>query len=453
MKPRQKKLWISLFLMLCLALALPTAVSAAKAQWKTENGVRYYYGTNGKKYTGGPKKIDGKLYLFTSTGALITNQVTSYNNKLYVSNTNGVLLTKWGKVNGQTYYGTSKGYIKTGLVTYKKNIYYFNPTNGKMLKNAKKKIGSYWYYFTSSGKAVKNKIYTRNGSKYYYDSLGRLQKGVVKVGKYYYGFHKSNGKMQYGWKTFGNFTYYFDPSTGRAATGWKTIAGKKYYFNNYGARQTGWLVIGSKKYYLDPDNNGARVTGTKTISGKTFKFGTKGYVKYSPSGNMKITVNRKKNVVTIYDNGVPIKAMTCSVGREGHETPVGTFTIKRKNSWWWLDGPSVGQYCTHFLDSYLFHSVPMYGNAWKNPYKVDASNYNRLGKAASGGCVRLCVADAKWIYDNVPIGTTVVISDTAATPLGKPAVKKMTAGTTGADPTDTFNNPGGYNVTIKSSDK
>ena len=444
---KKKKLWVSILLMLCLLMVLPVAVSAAKAQWKTVDGVKYYYGTNGKKYTGGPKKIKKKLYLFTSDGKLITNQVTSYKNKLYV-------LTKWGKVNGKQYYGTSKGYVKTGLVTYKKNYYYANPSNGQIMKKTMKKVDGKWYYFTSSGKAVKSKVYTINGAKYYFNSKGHRKTGVVKVGKYYYGFSKSNGKMQYGWKTFGDFKYYFDPKTGKAATGWKTISGKKYYFNNYGARQTGWLVSGKKKYYLDPNDNGARVSGTVKIDGKSYKFGTKGYVKYSPSSSkLKIEVNRKKCVVTIYDNGVPIKAMTCSVGREGHETPIGTFYTQRKNSWWWLDGPSTGQYCTHFLPSYLFHSVPMYGNSWMNPYKVNATDYNRLGKPASGGCIRLAVADAKWIYDNVPLGTTVKISDNVATPLGKPAVKKMTSGTTGADPTDTFKNPGGYSVKIKANDK
>lgn len=448
---KKKNLLFSLFLMLCLVMALPTAVSAAKAQWKTEDGVRYYYGKNGKKYTGGPKKINGKLYLFTSKGALITNQVTSYKKKLYVSDKNGVLLTEWGKFRGRKYYGTSKGYIKTGFFTYNKNFYYANPSNGRLIKNTWKKIGDYWYYFTGTGKAVKNKVYTINNNKYYFDSQGHRVTGLVKINGYYYGFKKSNGKMQYGWKTFNKVKYYFDKKTGRAATdGWKTIDGKRYYFDAYGVPQTGWLVQGQKKYYLDPDNNGAAVTGKKTISGQSFDFGKGGYVNYSPSGNLRIEVNRKQCVITVYDNNIPIKAMTCSVGRAGQDTPTGVFTIRSHHAWWWLNGPSVGQYCSHFLDEYLFHSVPMYGtSSWMDPYKVEATNYNRLGQPASGGCIRLAIADAKWIYDNCGIGTVVVISDTAATPLGKPKVVKMTPGTIGADPTDDFTNPGGYSVPIR----
>lgn len=444
----KRKFWLSLCLLICLVLAFPTAASAAKAYWSTENGAKCYYGTNGKKYVGGPKKISGKLYLFNSKGELITNQVTLYKKKLYVSDKNGVLLTKWGKVNGQSYYGTSKGYVKTGLQTYKKNYYYFDTKTGRMLKNTWKKSGKYYYYFTGSGKAYKNKIATIAKERYYFDSKGRRAGTVTKVNGYYYGFGPKTGKMQYGWVKFGKFKYYFDPKTGKAAVGWKTIKGKKYYFNTYGARQTGWLVLNSKKYYLDPNNNGAMVTGKKKINGKTYNFGSKGYVKYHASGNIRVEVNRAKNVVTIYDNGIPVKAMTCSTGRSGNRTPTGTFMIQDHLAWWILDGPSYGQYCSHFLPSYLFHSVPMYGTS-RNPYNVNASDYNRLGSAASGGCVRLTVADAKWIYYNVPIGSTVIISDNAKTPLGKPAVKKMPSGTKGADPTDDFKNPQGYDVKIK----
>ena len=45
----------------------------------------------------------------------------------------------------------------------------------------------------------------------------------------------------------------------------------------------------------------------------------------------KIMVNRAANCVTVYakdNNGefsVPVKAFVCSCGREGHETPLGTF--------------------------------------------------------------------------------------------------------------------------------
>lgn len=442
----QKKKYplMSVLLFLCLLFSLSGLVSA---EWRTEDGATTYY-SNGQKVTG-LKTISKKRYLFDSNGRLITNQVTRYNNKLYVSRADGSLITGWMKYKGKNYYAASSGALKTGLCKRSGNYYYFDPSNGAMVKKNWATIGKSTYYFSSNGKAVRSKIATINKNKYYFNSKGVVQKGLQRIGKYYYVFGASTGKMLYGSVKYGKFYYYLNKKTGRAITNaWKTMNGTRYHYNSMGRRQTGWLVLGSKKYYLDPARQGAMTVGTKKINGKTYTFGKSGYVTYNSSGNIVIQVNRKKCVVTIYDNGVPIKAMACSVGRSGHETPVGTFTIKDHLTWAMLDGPSIGQYSSHFLPEYLFHSVPMHVTN-RNPYKVEANDYNSLGKPASAGCIRLCIADAKWIYYNVPIGSTVVISDNAPTPLGKPSVAKMPKGSIGADPTDDFKNPAGYDVTIK----
>ena len=46
-------------------------------------------------------------------------------------------------------------------------------------------------------------------------------------------------------------------------------------------------------------------------------------------------------------------------------------------------------------------------------YDVDSGPYTvqdgRLGMGISHGCVRLALADAKWIYDTIPSGTKVVV--------------------------------------------
>ena len=63
-------------------------------------------------------------------------------------------------------------------------------------------------------------------------------------------------------------------------------------------------------------------------------------------------------------------------------------------------------------------------------------NYNQLGTTASAGCVRLTVADAKWIYDNCEIGTLIEIyEEDDPGPLGKPEAIKLPEGS-GWDPTD-----------------
>lgn len=139
--------------------------------------------------------------------------------------------------------------------------------------------------------------------------------------------------MQLGTVKYKGHYYYFSRNTGRAYTNqWRYMKysdGNHYYYDYQGHRQTGWLVLGSKKYYLDPAKDGARTYGTKRINGKTYNFGTKGYVSYAPSSNnIVVKVNRKACVVTVYDNNIPIKAMTCSVGRKGNETPTGSFVVQ-----------------------------------------------------------------------------------------------------------------------------
>lgn len=160
-----------------------------------------------------------------------------------------------------------------------------------------------------------------------------------------------------------------------------------------------------------------------------------------------ININRKQNVVIIYKNDgcgrftEPVKAMVCSVGACG-ETPTGTFKTSDKYKWRFLFGDVYGQYATRITGHILFHSVPYFE---KSKDTLEYEEYNKLGTAASAGCVRLCVADAKWIYDNCPSGTIVVIYDSdEPEPLDKPVPVNIDISDNrrGWDPTDPDpNNP------------
>lgn len=154
-----------------------------------------------------------------------------------------------------------------------------------------------------------------------------------------------------------------------------------------------------------------------------------------------IKVNRAQNTITIYskDNKgkytVPHKAMVCSVGMRNTPTVLGTYNTKGKYRWKELNGKVFGQYSTRIVGGILFHSVYYYKN--QNPATLASKQYNKLGEAASQGCIRLTVEDAKWIYDNCPVGTTVTIYDDAKNPgpLGKPVAIKLPT-TAKWDPTD-----------------
>ena len=164
-----------------------------------------------------------------------------------------------------------------------------------------------------------------------------------------------------------------------------------------------------------------------------------------------IMVNRQMNTVTVYTKDeegkftVPFKAMICSTGREGHETPAGNFAVMSfKAQWCYMVDGSYGQYATGFLEGgYLFHTICYTA---KDKSTMMRDEYNMLGDFASAGCVRLQTADAKWIFDNCEVGTGVTVYDgPEAGPLSKPekAVAEITdANDNGWDPTDPDpNNP------------
>lgn len=151
----------------------------------------------------------------------------------------------------------------------------------------------------------------------------------------------------------------------------------------------------------------------------------------------KLEVVRNQCTVLVYgldksgDYSILHHAFVCGPGRT---TPIGTFRTPFKAAWHPLQG-CWGQYCTQITGNYLFHSSP-----YNSPNKNDLSYrlYNQLGTVCSHGCVRLTVADAKWIYDNCPLGTTVSIYNASSLPVPKPSAPwlDISSPNRGWDPTD-----------------
>lgn len=138
-----------------------------------------------------------------------------------------------------------------------------------------------------------------------------------------------------------------------------------------------------------------------------------------------IRVNRVANFLTVYakdSNGdftVPYKAITVSCGKNWGDTPLGTYQTIESYSWRKMVDGTYAQYAYRIVGPILFHSVPYYSQSKDD---LEWTEYNKLGSAASLGCVRMSVKDAKWLVDHCPIGTRVVIYDDAneIPPLGKP---------------------------------
>lgn len=129
-----------------------------------------------------------------------------------------------------------------------------------------------------------------------------------------------------------------------------------------------------------------------------------------------ITVDVQNQVTTVYgqdENGdytVIVRQMLCSTGTRSNPSDIGQFTLSGRKARW-CDFPEWGshaQYWTKINSSIAFHSV-IYNTV--NTMDLSVKSYNKLGSRASHGCIRLTVADAKWIYQNCGAGVVVTIRD------------------------------------------
>ncbi len=126
---------------------------------------------------------------------------------------------------------------------------------------------------------------------------------------------------------------------------------------------------------------------------------------YSSASGYEILVNRSNHTVSVYTgskgNWRRVKRFACGDGKASTPTVEGVFAvINRQKS---FGSGFTCWYATRFYGHYLFHSVLYY------PGSMTRVMDGRLGMGVSHGCVRLAIENAKWIYDNIPNNTRVVV--------------------------------------------
>lgn len=123
-----------------------------------------------------------------------------------------------------------------------------------------------------------------------------------------------------------------------------------------------------------------------------------------PAISVDVSIPEQK--VYVKSNGQSIYTMTASTGMDD-ATPRGTYTVGARGTHFYNASEGMGaDYWVRFYGPYLFHSVPTGQNFGE--YLEDEGA--KLGRPASHGCVRLSIADAKWLYDQLPEGTPVTIA-------------------------------------------
>lgn len=98
------------------------------------------------------------------------------------------------------------------------------------------------------------------------------------------------------------------------------------------------------------------------------------------------------------------KEFNCSTGIESEATPKGVYTVTGRGDWFYSDQyEQGGKYWVQFWGDYLFHSLPY------DETQSTIVDYT-LGVPASHGCIRLTVEDSKWLFENMPDDTKVIIN-------------------------------------------
>ena len=379
-------------------------------------GNEWYYIENGKvnwNYTGLAQR--GIEWFYIEKGKLNWDHsgIVEYNNQWFyvVKGRLDWNYTGLGQSDNDWYYivrgRVNWGY--TGLV--QRGIEWFYIENGKLNWNHSGivKYNNQWFYvergrlnwnYTGLGQSVNDWYYIVGGrvnwgytglvqkcNERFYVKGGKLDwsyTGLVQKGNEW--FFVRNGRLDWGYTGLAcNGEYYFYVKNGRL----------DWSYSGYAQ------IDGQGEYY--EVRNGRLVGGTLTLA----KMHGVANNQDSPT-NYIVIVDRAAHRVGVFKgskyNWADAKYYKCCVGKPSTPTISGTYYIKSRGKY--FDTGTKGRcwYFTQVNGNYLFHSV-IYDRQ-PSPKKIID---NSMDAAVSHGCVRLDLENAKWIYDNIPNNTKVII--------------------------------------------
>lgn len=190
-----------------------------------------------------------------------------------------------------------------------------------------------------------------------------------------------------------------------------TRIGNKVYLSS----KTSKVITVTPRQYRDKNYNkllASQVRSIGYVGNKciytTKKYSTEvktafvNYKGYSSKTKYLIWISHYTQQVSIFEGSKGkwkmIRTFICATGTAKNHSPRGVFKITYKEKGWFYTSTKE-LYVTHYKGRNSFHTRPLWNNgSVQNP---------TIGKPASHGCVRCYNQDAKYIYDKMPIGTTV----------------------------------------------
>ncbi len=287
---------------------------------------------------------------------------------------------------------TSTSYVDTATLSTGTTYYYtVRAYNGNLsTANSNKYNAAYWGGYNTTGIKVK---YNLNVPKL--NSASKTSSGIKVT------WNKVSGATGYAVykKTLGGSWSLLGTTTSTSYTDKSSIASDKVYYYTVRAYK-GSISNANKNKYSISYWSGYNSTG---VAYSDSEINLKAQ-SYTSTTDYLILVNISTHKVAIYSgsqyNWTRIKYWSCTTGKDG-KTPTGSFTIGGKTL---SRGHSyTSWYCTSIVGNNLFHSV-LYQPGSKTKLKD-----GRLGMSLSNGCIRLALENSKYIYDNMPRGTRVII--------------------------------------------
>lgn len=127
-------------------------------------------------------------------------------------------------------------------------------------------------------------------------------------------------------------------------------------------------------------------------------------------GPVSAVANVSTHQFTVSIGGEVVKVMPASMGKPGHETPLGTFHVMEKFRDMVMDSSTYGvpvdspegyrldvEYAVRLTSGGIF----VHGAPWS----VDSQGHENV----SHGCINLSTENAAWFFDNVEVGDPVTI--------------------------------------------
>ncbi|SEO95116.1 L,D-transpeptidase catalytic domain [Denitrobacterium detoxificans] len=320
---------------------------------------------------------------------------------------------------GFTAYAKSNGAVVRGKWDNGAGYVYVANNDGKLASTSdgntgwlvtKAYDGSYQrYYYDGVKHAMHSGFFKVDGTPYF----GLGNQGYVLRGKQLYGNYMlladNDGKMpsNAGWVVSKDYDggvyqrYYmksvFSGGYYGARKGYFTVDGSLYYGINdvYYVLRNGYVARNNELYHADNDG---KITRSYDYSSAQLEMFLRAQSKSSSTGYLLMTDTSECwfGVMVGYKGFWQFKYFwRCVCGASDYRTPTGTWTTQTHERYLiWAGEPEMtSQWATKYTGPYAIHSI--------------LASKSELGQHLSHGCIRLEWKNAQWVYDNVPLGTTI----------------------------------------------